>query len=420
MDELADAIGGDESVANAPPIVTVCSKAGAVCPLCENAVEIGDHILPIGKKCAPASLLWAHDECTTNSAILAKNDEEWLCPPVCRHWRRGGKCPYLEKARCAFGHPEDEKGKGELDDGKRSWGGKRRRLRNKQSAGVFRVWLLNTFGEEYLKSGTGVLDVAGGKGELSFELFNLNAVRCTVIDPRPLLLSRVEKKWRKGQYGERRTGPLFAKWNPCYNQGKSPSPPPHLRIFFHAEEAVHQAEEAGKASEAGEAWIMKARRAGRKVAWTTKGLEEDDDDAHEEDGEEAEELEAEPVEERGETEGSADEPPQEISDTRPEEVTTFNEASELLNGASLVAGLHPDQAAGEIVDFALARRIPFAVVPCCVYKKEFPKRHLPDGNSVSSYDDLLAWLQSRHPCIRQSKLDFEGKNVVLYMLQEDF
>lgn len=35
-----------------------------------------------------------------------------------------------------------------------------------------------------------MLDVAGGKGALAFELANLNGVPATVLDPRPLSLSR--------------------------------------------------------------------------------------------------------------------------------------------------------------------------------------------------------------------------------------
>ena len=38
--------------------------------------------------------------------------------------------------------------------------------------------------------GTGVLDVAGGKGELGFELCNLNDIPTCVIDPRKLELKR--------------------------------------------------------------------------------------------------------------------------------------------------------------------------------------------------------------------------------------
>jgi hypothetical protein len=45
-----------------------------------------------------------------------------------------------------------------------------------------------------------------------------------------------------------------------------------------------------------------------------------------------------------------------------------------LSRASLVVGMHPDQAAGAIVAFATVRGLPFALVPCCVYAKEFPRR----------------------------------------------
>lgn len=38
-----------------------------------------------------------------------------------------------------------------------------------------------------------MLDVAGGKGELSFELVNLNRIWSTVLDPRPLQLAKLER-----------------------------------------------------------------------------------------------------------------------------------------------------------------------------------------------------------------------------------
>ena len=54
-------------------------------------------------------------------------------------------------------------------------------------AAVFASWLVDTYGAEYMNSGAGVLDVAGGKGMLSYEL-QLCGVRATVVDPntRPL------------------------------------------------------------------------------------------------------------------------------------------------------------------------------------------------------------------------------------------
>ena len=55
-------------------------------------------------------------------------------------------------------------------------------------------FLIDTFGREVLGKGSGVLDVAGGKGELSYELVNLNGIASTVVEPRALQLWR-QHKW---------------------------------------------------------------------------------------------------------------------------------------------------------------------------------------------------------------------------------
>jgi hypothetical protein len=55
---------------------------------------------------------------------------------------------------------------------------------------VFCRFLLQTFGREVLASGSGVLDVAGGRGDLAFELLNLNGIRATVVDPRQPRLNK--------------------------------------------------------------------------------------------------------------------------------------------------------------------------------------------------------------------------------------
>ena len=52
-------------------------------------------------------------------------------------------------------------------------------------AEVFAKWLVDTYGLERLQSGGGVLDVAGGKGDLASELHARHGVRCTVVDPAP-------------------------------------------------------------------------------------------------------------------------------------------------------------------------------------------------------------------------------------------
>jgi len=62
-------------------------------------------------------------------------------------------------------------------------------------------------------------------------------------------------------------------------------------------------------------------------------------------------------------------------------------------------------------------------VPCCVYRKEFPRRRLPGSTGelrpVRSHEDLLDWLALKHPRTRRQQLDFEGRNTVLYTLPDD-
>ena len=72
-------------------------------------------------------------------------------------------------------------------------------------------------------------------------------------------------------------------------------------------------------------------------------------------------------------------------------------------------------AAGAIIAFALASNLPFAVVPCCVYSKEFPKRRLQSGERVKSYEQLCDWLQEMGPGIERLVLDgLEGRNICLF------
>jgi hypothetical protein len=89
----------------------------------------------------------------------------------------------------------------------------------------------------------------------------------------------------------------------------------------------------------------------------------------------------------------------------------------LFSDCSLVVGLHPDQATEPILDFAVQQRLPFAIMPCCVFPRLFPDRRLqqPDGSlvPVSSYEQLVAYLLQRGGAQR-SVLDFEGANTVVY------
>eukprot|EP01125_Pyxidicula_operculata_P009729 TRINITY_DN3190_c0_g1_i1.p1 TRINITY_DN3190_c0_g1~~TRINITY_DN3190_c0_g1_i1.p1 ORF type:complete len:467 (-),score=91.30 TRINITY_DN3190_c0_g1_i1:14-1414(-) len=62
---------------------------------------------------------------------------------------------------------------------------------------LFADFLVNTFGKEFMNRGSGVLDIAGGRGSLSFELFTVRSIKCTLIEPRPLKLNRKQHQYMK-------------------------------------------------------------------------------------------------------------------------------------------------------------------------------------------------------------------------------
>merc|ERR1712146_260098 len=85
-------------------------------------------------------------------------------------------------------------------------------------------------------------------------------------------------------------------------------------------------------------------------------------------------------------------------------------ARHLWSNCSCVIALHPDQAAESAVRFAVEFGKAFAVVPCCVYSKEFTQRRLPGGRCVRTYEDLVEYLVSLAPGrAKVGTLPFEGK-----------
>ena len=91
---------------------------------------------------------------------------------------------------------------------------------------------------------------------------------------------------------------------------------------------------------------------------------------------------------------------------------------ETLRACVMVVGMHSDQATEWIVDFALAHRVRFAVVPCCVCPGLFPRRRRADGSGalVRSHAEFCEFLQSkaRPGEIEIARLPFEGKNTVVF------
>ena len=103
---------------------------------------------------------------------------------------------------------------------------------NKGKVGAFRRWLIDTFGADAMRAGSGVLDIVGGKGELSFELLNLNSVPTTVIDPRVVLLTKVVKKLRVGLYASSSLFHQYLDMDAHDRNREAPRRPDHLKLFF--------------------------------------------------------------------------------------------------------------------------------------------------------------------------------------------
>ena len=97
-----------------------------------------------------------------------------------------------------------------------------------------------------------------------------------------------------------------------------------------------------------------------------------------------------------------------------EDVLSNGPLLQTLSSATLLVGVHPDQVTGCIVDTAVHLGIPFVVVPCCVFANEFSTRRKRCGGPVRTYNDLVQFLQEKHPNIRVAELPFVGRNTIIY------
>lgn len=219
-----------------------------------------------------------------------------------------------KKANDQIDHEQDTK---QIDGGKRdpnievfSHGDNRSKsLRAK----LFATWLLRKYSVEEMKKGSGVLDVAGGKGKLSIELSLQGMIPCTIVDP------LVRKHGKK-------LDPRVAK---RIRKASAPHPDLISREF---------------------------------------------------------------------------------------NTTTFvQEYENLVQNASMLVGIHPDEPTEDILDLALKFEKPVAIVPCCVFPGLFPLRTLPCGKGVRTYEEFLQYLLTKDERLRIETLPFEGRNKVIYL-----
>lgn len=299
------------------------------CTVCGELIHEGTEVTPLINSEAKA-LLWAHLTCVTA-------EDERI--PVCKHWRTKGMCIFRET--CQFRHPPEEcKGSDRLRQRYGTWA--RYRIYNEGRAGALRRWLMDIFGAEYLNSGSGVLDVAGGKGELSFELNNLSNIRSTVVDPRPLEISRYRKKLHYGFYHSNQIlGTYNTRPNPAdFDKHIIPA---HLRIFFEVETIESwKARKATTGCETAETMLPNAlsgtenfleeSRRAINTAWTAKGLVHEDDDGADEEAEE------EPAPSEASYRSSCV-----FNEAEDNVILDYEEALNIMNNCSVLIGMHPDQ-----------------------------------------------------------------------------
>ncbi|KAJ1625906.1 hypothetical protein T492DRAFT_843605 [Pavlovales sp. CCMP2436] len=455
-----------------------------LCRRCGALIAAYDFIWPLEAE-AKHKLSWVHLACAARAL------GEPLVPPPCKHYVRAGYCLFHEK--CFFTHApgiaptsgpvafseeqarlEGLKRRGERVAAARGPklppavdGGKparcRHRVRNTHRAATIRRWLVATYGLERLAKGSGVLEVAGGKGEISFQLVKINGVPATNVDPRPGRLGNYRRAWQWGFYTRNRIFEHLDVRAETEAAVGAEAEPRLIRTFFEMDNlrrsrqtkagrrvAAAAAAVCGEGAEPderappqavprfaldGEAWAAQSERA-QQYRWTNRGLVrlgpgKSDDGAAPAAGEGGEEGEGKGEEEGGGGggccacgcerdeahggggEGDDDEEEEGAEADRPQLVRSLEEAREILAGVSMVVSMHGDAAVDHALEFALSAGVPFALVPCCVYRELSPWRE-----GVTTYDQMLCHLEERAwragVLVERTTLGFEGKNQALF------
>ena len=223
-------------------------------------------------------------------------------------------------------------------------------------ARIFAQWLLDTYGASSLQQGSGVLDVAGGKGNLSIELATMGQVPCTVIDP-------MIRKQQQSFPPKRDTKRIRKAGGPL---------PRHLPTFFNLTTFLEQFGAPAKKELASSDSSMAQQGKNSNTLNTEKCNTIDSKDDQE-------------------------------GDDRC-----------LVADSSMLVGLHPDQVTQDILELALQFDKNVAIVPCCVFPSFFPLRVLQNGKPVVTHSQFCQYLMELDPSLKQAELPFQGRNIVIY------
>jgi hypothetical protein len=240
-----------------------------------------------------------------------------------------------------------------------------------------------------------ILDVAGGKGDLSWLLTNVDSFRSVVVDPR---ITKHQHLIRSIRYLQEHpdealkraipnlpTHQPLAALVPLLRNKTSFNNPLHLRLLV--DESLVRAVRAYLARENITQWtsfwkdaLERAQKA-QPLGYREREMEDD------------------------------------------HTILNANEALDVLLSTKLVVAFHPDQATEAALDLALCLKVPFCIVPCCVFPSEFPNRRTNTGQRLRTYDEFLEYLLAKDAGnIKTAELAFvetpstDPKRIVLYRI----
>lgn len=236
--------------------------------------------------------------------------------------------------------------------GRRSGGGAGYNNRNR--GGIFAAWAIETFNLEPEQSND-ILDIAGGSGQLAFQLGVRRGFNVTVVDPRQLKLASDQQRTlqfhRKAELrllpGEPNPAlPLFDYGHHFHEicTLRSSSPIINDRTFLVSGDARVRSLQM---------YFDSQFVSTQPVCW---------------------------------------------------------------QDCSVVLAMHPDSATEDVFALALKHNKPFAVAPCCVFWKRDPQRRTPQGKPVRTWEQFCDYLQAKDTRIQRITLPFPGRNIILYSL----
>ena len=297
---------------------------------------------------------------------------------------------------------------------------------------IFREFILRTYSDylasTHLDSNNGIiiLDIAGGKGDLSWVLHNIDQYQSIVMDPR-CTINHIEKSVdylrRFPDECQKRSIPHISTYQPLAalmprleQNGYQMESPGHLRIFVD-DELVQTLR-----------LIMK-----KKGTDPTTNSEYFHDDEWDRYWTKATQRTTHHIHPSGKNDFSLDDG-QVSSSSHNKTITHAATALQYIRQAKLIVGFHPDQATDSCFELAQLLNIPVCVVPCCVFPSQFPHRRLWKQNddddddesderrckTVEKYDDLIQYLLQQYPYLQTDALEFPGtttaRRIVLYTL----